>query len=88
MNAINSINSILAAFEPLPEWLDFVILAAAILIVAFAVFLWMVFFPRKERHHHKRRVRRRRLEHRRVNPTLAESGGLPPIRDEKKSGAP
>lgn len=34
---------------------------------------------------HKRR-RRRRREHRPRNPTLAETGGLPPIRLDKPSG--
>jgi hypothetical protein len=34
------------------------------------------------RHHHRHRRRRiRRREHRPRNPTLAETGGLPPIRD-------
>lgn len=36
--------------------------------------------------HHKRRRRRRRREHRPRNPTLAETGGLPPIRVDKPSG--
>jgi hypothetical protein len=32
------------------------------------------------------RQRRRRREHRPINPTLAQTGGLPPVREEKKSG--
>ena len=32
------------------------------------------------------RHRRRRREHRSRNPTLAETGGLPPIRGEKPPG--
>ncbi len=39
----------------------------------------------EERHHHHHRRRIRRREHRHRNPTLAETGGLPPIRDP---GAP
>lgn len=31
----------------------------------------------------RRRRRRRRREHRRLNPTLAETGGLPPIRPDE-----
>ncbi len=34
------------------------------------------------------RRRRRRREHRARNPTLAETGGLPPIREEKPPGEP
>jgi hypothetical protein len=37
---------------------------------------------------HKRRRRRRRREHRPRNPTLAETGGLPPIRREPPRPAP
>jgi hypothetical protein len=33
-------------------------------------------------HQHRRRRRRRRREHRPRNPTLADTGGLPPIRTE------
>ena len=35
---------------------------------------------------HRRRRRRRRREHRPRNPTLAETGGLPPVRTDKPSG--
>lgn len=34
------------------------------------------------RHHHRHRRKRRRREHRMRNPTLAETGGLPPPRSE------
>ncbi|HWW03173.1 MAG TPA: hypothetical protein VNZ64_25960 [Candidatus Acidoferrum sp.] len=34
---------------------------------------------------HKRRRRRRRRDHRPRNPTLAETGGLPPVRADKPS---
>lgn len=37
---------------------------------------------------HKHRHRRRRREHRTRNPTLAETGGLPPVRREGPPGAP
>ncbi|HRY47401.1 MAG TPA: hypothetical protein P5186_05080 [Candidatus Paceibacterota bacterium] len=32
-------------------------------------------------HHHRRRRHRHKHEHRQRNPTLAETGGLPPLRD-------
>lgn len=37
------------------------------------------------RHHH-RRHRRRRRDHRERNPTLAETGGLPPPREDESHG--
>lgn len=37
---------------------------------------------------HRRRRRRRRREHRPRNPTLAETGGLPPIRQDDASARP
>jgi hypothetical protein len=40
------------------------------------------------RHSHYRRRRRRRREHRPRNPTLAETGGLPPIRSDVPSKPP
>lgn len=36
----------------------------------------------------RRRKRRRRRAHRSLNPTLAETGGLPPIRTDPPSGSP
>jgi hypothetical protein len=38
-----------------------------------------------EPRHHRRQWRRRRREHRPRNPTLAERGGLPPLRQERPS---
>ena len=38
--------------------------------------------PGPETHHEHRHRRRRRREHRPMNPTLAQTGGLPPIRPE------
>jgi hypothetical protein len=40
--------------------------------------------PRRHRH----RQRRRRREHRSRNPTLAETGGLPPLRPDDQSPPP
>ena len=37
------------------------------------------------RHHH-RRHRRQRRDHRERNPTLAETGGLPPLREDESHG--
>jgi len=38
-------------------------------------------------HHHRRRRRRLRREHRGRNPTLAETGGLPPSRGESSGSS-
>jgi len=71
----------------LPQgWYQIFVVIGAILAVAFLVFLWAVVF-------HKRGLKqRRRRRHRRgklsVNPTLAESGGLPPVRGDDNPPAP
>jgi hypothetical protein len=80
---MNSADTLLDAFEPLPQWLNFLVMAVAILLVAFATFLWFVLFHKKKRGY--KRKHRRHREQRKLNPTLAESGGLPPIRGEKKT---
>jgi membrane protein implicated in regulation of membrane protease activity len=81
---MNPVATILAAFEPLPQWANFLAIFAVIVLSAFAVFLWAVMFRRKR----KRKYHRQHREQRKLNPTLAESGGLPPPREEKKSDAP
>jgi hypothetical protein len=45
-------------------------------VACFAV--WLFAFHQPGKKHHKRRKRRR--HHRQVNPTLAQTGGLPPPR--------
>lgn len=76
----------LAVLAPLPQWVYFLAIFAVIGLSALAVFLWAVLFRKKKR---KRKHRsRHRHEERRLNPTLAESGGLPPARDEKNPDAP
>ncbi len=71
----------LAAFEPLPQWANFLAIFAVIVLSAFAVLLWAVLFRKKR----KRKYRRHQHEQRKLNPTLAESGGLPPARENEKS---
>jgi hypothetical protein len=66
-----------------PELLDlFIVMGTFGLIVLFA-FFWALFIRKNK----KRRIRRHR-RHRPINPTLAELGGLPPVREEKKPDAP
>ena len=59
------------------DWMIFVaiLLAVGIGIAGFVVWLFVLRKSGKKRHkHHKRH------HHRKLNPTLAESGGLPPPR--------
>jgi len=78
---MHSADTLLAAFEPLPQWLNFLAMAVAILLVALVSFLWFALFRKKKRRH--KRKHRRQGEQRKLNPTLAESGGLPPVREKK-----
>jgi cytochrome c-type biogenesis protein CcmH/NrfF len=80
---MNSGFALLAVYEPLPLWLNFLAIAVPLLLTAIGTLVWMVKF-RKRR---KRKYRQRHHEERKLNPTLAESGGLPPVREEKKSAA-
>ncbi len=70
----------LAVYEPLPQWLNFLAMFLAVALGAFGVFLWAIKFRRrrKRKHRHHRHGEHRR--ERRPNPTLAERGGLPPPR--------
>jgi membrane protein implicated in regulation of membrane protease activity len=60
----------------LPVWTDFLIVAGAIILVALAALIWAVFFRKRSRRRHKNR--------RQLNLTLAQVGGLPPVRLEEK----
>jgi len=64
-----------------PEWVDFFIMTGAFALVGIGALIWVFFFRkpgrRRRKHHH-------RHEHRSPNPTLAQSGGLPPVRQEEK----
>ncbi|MDD5139703.1 MAG: hypothetical protein PHY43_05510 [Verrucomicrobiales bacterium] len=75
---MNSGTTLLAVFEPLPPWLNFLAMAVALLLGAFGVLLWAVMFrKRRRRKYHKHHEHR---GERKLNPTLAEVGGLPPFR--------
>ncbi len=65
---------------------DWLVFLAILLLVGFAIaclVIWLTLFRNKGKKRRKNRNRRRQK-----NPTLAETGGLPPIRTEKKSDAP
>jgi hypothetical protein len=65
------------------EWLFFF---AVLLVLGLAVgglIIWLTLFRKSGKRRRKNRNHRRRK-----NPTLAETGGLPPVRESKKPDAP
>jgi hypothetical protein len=64
-----------------PAWADFFIMTGAFVLVGICVLIWL-FFLRKPRR--RRRKHHHRHERRSENPTLAQTGGLPPVRHEEK----
>jgi hypothetical protein len=81
---MNSADTMLAAIEPLPQWLNFLAMAGSLLLGTIGVLIWFLAFRKK-------RKRKRKLHHhekRPLNPTLAEGGGLPPLREENKTDTP
>jgi hypothetical protein len=64
------------------QWLDFSIFFGAFAIVAIATLVWYFRFRNK-----KKRRRKHHRHHRQIKPTLAQTGGLPPVRQpENPSG--
>jgi hypothetical protein len=64
-----------------PAWVDFFIVFGVIALVALLTFIWAIVFHKTGK---RRRKRRQRHKHRSLNPTLAEMGGLPPVREADK----
>jgi len=62
---------------------EFLILGGSILLVALLTFIWALFIRKTGKRTRKYRHRR----HSRLNPTLAETGGLPPVREGNKPDA-
>jgi hypothetical protein len=58
------------------DWLIFLAILLAVGIGVTAFFVWLVLFRKSG----KKRKSRRQRKHRRINPTLAQTGGLPPVR--------
>jgi len=58
-------------------WVDFFIMVGVFAVIALGGLIWVFYLRKKKRkHRHKRHRRERRL----ANPTLAQTGGLPPTR--------
>ena len=60
------------------DWLVFVAILLAIGIGIACFIIWLFLFRKSSR---KRKKHERRRHHRKLNPTLAQTGGLPPARD-------
>jgi hypothetical protein len=69
--------NLLAVLQPLPPWLNFLAVAGCMLLGALGVLIWYLFFRKKRKRRHKPQHREKRP----LNPTLAETGGLPPRRE-------
>lgn len=80
---MNLTTTMLAVYEPMPQWLNFLAMGVALILGVLGVLIWAIMFRKKRRRkQHKRRERR---GERKANPTLAESGGLPPPRSSAKT---
>jgi len=66
-------------------WVNFFIMTGVFALVAIGALIWVLYF-RKTRRRHRRKHHHHR-EHRAINPTLAETGGLPPARPPDPPGA-
>jgi len=65
-------------------WMNFLVMAGVFILVATSALIW-VFYFRKRRHKHRHKHRHHR-ERRAVNPTLAQTRGLPPVRPPEPPG--
>ncbi|HXR04875.1 MAG TPA: hypothetical protein VN836_09230 [Verrucomicrobiae bacterium] len=76
----------LPAVGPMTQtWVDFFIMAGVFALIAIGALIWVFYFrKRRRKHRHKHRHRRAR---RAANPTLAQTGGLPPARPPEPPGA-
>jgi hypothetical protein len=81
---MNSTDILLATLEPLPQWLNFLAMGTAILVAAIGALVWLVKFRKKR----KRKRKHHSHERRQINPTLAETGGLPPVRESETKTTP
>jgi hypothetical protein len=86
VNAENALQSLIPSGSTISQVL---IYFGALFLVALAVFAWAVFrtqYRRRQSHHYRSKPasKHQRLpEYRPRHPTLAETGGLPPVRTEK-----
>jgi len=68
------------------SWMDFLVMAGVFALIAIGALIWVFYFRKKRRkHRHKHRHQHGR---RSVNPTLAQTGGLPPARPSASPDGP
>ncbi len=68
-------------------WVDFFIMAGVFALIAVGALIWVLYFRKKG--HRRRHKHRHQRERRSANPTLAQTGGLPPPRPpEPRDGTP
>jgi len=67
-----------------PGWVDFFITAGAIALVGIGALIWLFFFRKPKR---RRKYRHHRRGHA-SSATLAQTGGLPPVRQTEFSRRP
>jgi hypothetical protein len=65
----------------LSAWAGVVIVLGSAFVVTLVAVVWIIFFRKNV---HRRRRRRRPNEPQQLNPTLAQVGGLPPARENRK----
>jgi hypothetical protein len=73
--------------DMLSAWAGVLVVFGAAVLVALLALVWIVFFRKNARHRYRRR-RLHRNGQQPLNPTLAEVGGLPPVRENGKSSEP
>jgi hypothetical protein len=78
--------AVLALSSLTPDWVEFLAMAGGLLLVGIGMLIW-VFYLRGSGHKHRRR-RRHHHERRSPNPTLAQTGGLPPARPSEPAEKP
>jgi hypothetical protein len=65
----------------LSAWAGVVIVMGSAFLVTLGAMVWIVFFRKNVRRHRRRRPHSEQYQ---SNPTLAQSGGLPPARENPK----
>jgi type VI protein secretion system component VasK len=60
------------------DWLVFAGVLLAVCVVTFGIVIWVMLLRKRGK---KSSRKHRKHQHRHTNPTLAETGGLPPIRE-------
>ena len=63
--------------DPSSDWLVFLGMMLAICLPVGAFVIWLLVFRHRGKKQHRKN---RKRHHRQLNPTLAQTGGLPPLR--------